>query len=1096
MHRLKKPLFLIWLFHKKLFKYLFFTLLTFVIVTLILSGIFTGVLYYGNKHGHLQDWINKGLNPIHLSYQTAKVSWSWGDPSLKLTGIEIMAPQTMSAPLKFDSISVDLGIWDSILHRQVITNDVTISGLNFDIAQGQNGGFEIAGFKQAEAKTSTSFKPDPELLNWFLAQREIYLENIHLRLQLRNDQILNLSLSEVGWTHHFDYDFKVKGSVAEIPASDLELEAELKPGDDPLDLNAWSADFEGYFIGKDFTPLLGKANIHNLAWLSGGGGINFEGSFAHQSLKNLALYVSLQNVNLSHVSNETSLLTSRFDEAISWNAKGNGAWQLSIKPMRDDNLIPSTVDINHNPAGVKVWEMKAQDINLSMVGQWIDFWFPPKTYTAKVWEYLNLSGIVSKLNFTVGPQGGSATLESQNLVLGKNPIFPNGWPASNVQTQMSWKLPKDNKTLADVTVTTLKLSNPWLNLHARGTIQVPVQKPEQALLNLQGSFSGKDLDAVKANYIPQDFVSKGLSEWLMQGLVKIPEASGTFIWQGKLDQIPYDKAPGLFQIKIHVIGGAIEPWESWPQITNITANLLFKNQLFTIDSNQAMTAGVPLHNVHFALDFSPPEKEIVITGQATPTAEQGLNYLAAMPITGKSIDKGLESIEVTGKLPIDLKLTIPLEENQPIVATGDVTFTKNDWSLSKGGTPLLNDITGQLHFVNDKISVEKANFNALNQNLTISIPESPLDHLRIMIQKFMLLSQTFDNLEMDVTPSDSGTVLTFTHPLVQGTLTLSNNDNPIMGRFSHLTLPIIAGDNSDKAAQDNLGKLADNPEKEEPILLGLVLGKLPALNITIDELDYGKNDLGEFFLESAPILNGIEIKHINLTSKNVAFDVTGQVQTVEDQDHFSAKGVLSSEDYGDLLTALNYPNMVSEGSGKIHFNLNWIAQLLNVNYSTLNGTVEFGLADGKLLQINAGFARIFGLVSLDTIFSTLSLNFQKVLSSGLTFDSISGGYTIKNGVATANKDGLRVTGPSLNMILRGQMDLANQTLNQTATVMPQVGNSIAIAAAVVGGPIAGIATWFADKLLGSTVFRNAGIDLKITGTFDKPVVSLFKPANS
>lgn len=1093
MHRFKKPLFLIWLFHKKLFKYLFITFISLVILTLILSGIFTGVLYYANAHGQLHKWLNSSINTVQISYNTAHVSWDWGDPSLSLTGVEIMAPQAMTQPLKFDSISIDLGIWSSILHRQLVTSNITVSGLNFDIIQEETGGFIIAGFNMGKGEAS-SFTFNPALADWFLAQREIYLNNIHLNVTLRNAQKLNMHIEELSWIHHFDYNFKIKGSILQIPNSHLELDANLNPGDSPMNLNDWSANFDGFMLGKDFTPLLGQTNLADLAWLSGGGSIQFNGAFSHQALQYLDLYLALENVNIGHHPSTTSLLTSNFDEAILWKSKRQGAWQLIIKPVHDDNYIPSTVDITYNPVGENTWQVKGQDIDLAMLGQWIDFWFPPDTYVSKTWRFLNLSGMLTNLNIAIGPKGGSANLSSKDLALGKNALFPQGWPATNVTMNTNWKLSQDQKTLAIVNINALNLENSWLSFALSGNVQIPKVNPANALLDVKGTFIGHNLEEVKANYIPRDFVDKGLSEWLSQGLVKIPKATGNFIWQGRLEEMPYNKAKGLFQIAVHTTDTTIQPWQGWPLISNITADLLFKNQNFTIDSNQATTAGVPIHEVHFTTDFAAQDKKIVIKGEATPTAEQGLNYLTLMPIIGKNVDTWLKSIQVTGSLPLHLEVDIPIHEHEPILAMGDMTFTKNNWSLSKGGDSLLSNITGKLHFENDKISVDSANFDALNQNLTVHILLSPLDHLRIIVKSFLLLGQTFEHLEMDVTAGEEGTLLTFIHPLVNGALTIQGGNAALVGHFKNFTLPLLSGTNSDAAAQSKIGKLATkqhDPQKEAPVLLGLILNKIPALNLTIENLDYGKNDLGEFFWESQPIPSGINIKHINLTSKNIRLNVAGEIQTLADQDHFSANGVLSSEDYGALLTSLNYPNMMTEGSGQIHFDLSWVAEFLNINFATMNGSVHFDLADGKLLQVNAGFARIFSIVSLDTIFSTLSLNFQKMLSSGLIFDSITGGYIIQNGVASANEDGVRIAGPSLNMTLRGEMDLANQTLNQTATVMPQVGNSIAIAAAVVGGPIAGVATWFADKLLSNTILRNAGVNLKITGSFNKPVVSLF-----
>lgn len=514
---------------------------------------------------------------------------------------------------------------------------------------------------------------------------------------------------------------------------------------------------------------------------------------------------------------------------------------------------------------------------------------------------------------------------------------------------------------------------------------------------------------------------------------------------------------------------------------------------------------MPVHNVHFEISDLRPHKikEIIVTGAAEPTGAQGLNYLASMPILDKSVSQWLRSIEVSGKLPVRLKITIPLEEHEPVVAAGNVVLQGNNWSLEKGGSPLLSNIRGTLRFRNDTIAVKQVRFNALDQNLKASIPGSPIDHLRVVIDGFAFLGATFDNLQMDVVAQSGQTVLQFQHPLVKGNLTITENGS-LLGRFSEFHLPVYSAaaptpgqanaGGANQTVDINQLEGGNEGQKNTPLLLGATLTNIPPLALTITQLYYGDNTLGEFYWQSQPVKNGIDIQHLNLTGAISNLNAQGLIRTIGGQDRFAVNGRLESGDYGTLLKNLAYPGLVSGGNGDIEFNLKWMGVLLDVNRASINGTVSFNIKNGKLLKVNTGFARIFGLVSLDTIFSAVSFNFQKMLSSGLAFDILQGSYTLANGIATAGQEGLRIAGPSLSMVLKGQMDLVNQTLNQTATVMPQVGNSIAVAAAVVGGPVAGVATWFADKLLSNTILRNAGVNLKITGPFNDPKVSVFKSA--
>ena len=74
------------------------------------------------------------------------------------------------------------------------------------------------------------------------------------------------------------------------------------------------------------------------------------------------------------------------------------------------------------------------------------------------------------------------------------------------------------------------------------------------------------------------------------------------------------------------------------------------------------------------------------------------------------------------------------------------------------------------------------------------------------------------------------------------------------------------------------------------------------------------------------------------------------------------------------------------------------------------------------------------------------------------------------------------------MVLRGDINLADKTLDQNVVVMPQVGGGIALAAGLIGGPIVGVATWVADKVLTSTVLRDHGLLFHVSRPWDNPVV--------
>ncbi len=1073
---------------KKLFKCLCVILLALLGLTVLLSLLLTGTLYYANAHGQLQPWLNERLGAVQVSYQKAEVSWHHFDPTLSLEGVVISDRSELASSIHFDSISVSFGIWHSILRANLVTDNITLKGLSLRILQNKDGSFDLLGLHQ---KSTAPFEPSPLLTKWFLAQTQIHLENIVADVSLHNGQHLTFNIDDLNWQQDSQYHFNLLAHISEIPNSQMKLNASLYPGLNPLDLEAWHIVFQGVFKGDDFTPLFANQRFYNFSWVAGGGDLNFKGNIANGGMQDFKMEVDLKNLNLAHVSS-SNILASRFDELIEWQALPKEAWKLNLKLMGEDDGVPSQLQIFYTPNSKMVWNMQGEDIPFSLIGEWVAFWFPANSYTIKAWQSLKPSGAIQTLTLADGPSGGSIQNTTLDFTIGSNPIFPSGWPKSVIKLGMRWSKPPGKVNFANVSLQQLSLSNPWINLNLRGSLNIPQKNRLYPKVDLQGTLTGKNLGQVKLFYIPHEIVPEALSQWLTQGLLVLPKVTGTFTLQGNLAQFPFEKGNGLFQIALHVSNTSILPWTGWPAIKEVTGEVLFKNQKLTIDADQASTTGVPLHHVHFEIADLRPHfiKEIVIQGDAVPTGAAGLNYLADMPIIhNPRLTDWLRSQNLSGSLPLHLEITIPLHEpNEGVVAVGDVRFQNNNWAFSQNEAPFLSNLNGHLHFENAEISSDDLSFEALNQPLYATIPQSSLDHLKVFFAHFNFLGQDFPELEMDIDSSGSQTILNFTHPLLKGNLYLTHNAKEIVAHFSEFHLPLINRAQSIENGETGAGST--------PVLLGSLFSHVPALNITVDQLDYGVSKLGQFFWESVPTPTGVQINHMNLTSPDISLNLAGQIETLAGLDHFSVAGMLGSQNFGNFVTDLNYPNVMSEGRGQIDFNLNLAGSLAKPNLQTLNGTLDFDLNNGKFLKINAGLARIFGLVSLDTIFSTLSFNFQNMMSEGLAFDSLSGGYKIKNGVATTGGKGVVMMGPSVNVTLTGQMDLALQTLKQKATVMPQVGNSIAIAAAIVATPIAGIATWFADKILANTLLKSAGITYHVTGTFDKPVVALFTPEHS
>ena len=98
---------------------------------------------------------------------------------------------------------------------------------------------------------------------------------------------------------------------------------------------------------------------------------------------------------------------------------------------------------------------------------------------------------------------------------------------------------------------------------------------------------------------------------------------------------------------------------------------------------------------------------------------------------------------------------------------------------------------------------------------------------------------------------------------------------------------------------------------------------------------------------------------------------------------------------------------------------------------------------------------------------------------------------IERGIATT--DNFKIEGPAARVVMKGAVDLARETQNLRVRITPFLGETVSIAGALIGGPVAGIATFLAQKVLRDPIDRMAAYEYDVTGTWKDPQVAKVAP---
>lgn len=263
------------------------------------------------------------------------------------------------------------------------------------------------------------------------------------------------------------------------------------------------------------------------------------------------------------------------------------------------------------------------------------------------------------------------------------------------------------------------------------------------------------------------------------------------------------------------------------------------------------------------------------------------------------------------------------------------------------------------------------------------------------------------------------------------------------------------------------------------------LEKVPPLNFLCRSCRIDEKDLGEVELILSPLDDGFSIEKMTLKKDSDELTLKGFWRHSEERGFSALSGSLSSEDLGDLLRDYGLETAIRDSAAVIDFDLNWQDHLHQFEWESLNGEIKWDLEKGYLAEVSDGGARLFSMLSLDSILRKLTLDFRDIFSQGMFFTDLTGSVQVEDGVANTND--AQLLGSAGDMEIRGWTDMNTGELNYNLTYAPKVTSSLPIILAWMVNPPSGLAALFIDKVLHDAKVISR-LRYQVTGTIDDPVV--------
>jgi len=310
-------------------------------------------------------------------------------------------------------------------------------------------------------------------------------------------------------------------------------------------------------------------------------------------------------------------------------------------------------------------------------------------------------------------------------------------------------------------------------------------------------------------------------------------------------------------------------------------------------------------------------------------------------------------------------------------------------------------------------------------------------------------------------------------PARRGSESLREQPARVSAQFKQLTIPAAA-----PATATAEGK-------------NMTAADFPTLDVTVEDFRLQERSLGRLEAVARGAPEGMVIDSLQLTHPDSIFRMSGLWRDGAPSET-RAELNLKVLDAGRFLSRFGYADTLKRGSVEIQGNATWTGSPADFSFATLAGQLDFKARGGQFLKINPGAGKLLGVLSLQSLPRRLSFDFRDIFNEGYAFDDISATLRIARGVVYS--DDFKMRGPAAKVNMSGMADLNQESVQLRVKVIPKLSEGVAVAGALIAGPLAGVGALAAQKLLRDPFEEAISQEYMVIGPWQSPdVKKLSKP---
>jgi len=644
---------------------------------------------------------------LPVEIQSIDAAIHWFSPRLRLLGVSVFDEKNKVPLFNFEEAFVELDVIGSIVHQDIIVDDIGLIGAELSIEKLSEKEWLIQGIKF----TSEGSSELPEKFLYMIQNSDYLLHDSDIYYQDHTGEKLNLRLVNVNINvknnfNNHDIKFSMNlpeaygeyiAVVANLNGDITSLDGDIYVEASKLKLRQWNQKFQ-------------LIKTHQLDAIAD---VNIWASLDENNFEELETRFSLSNVLIKNNSTNSSWSTNYLSSDIRYMRDEGDDWSVAVKDFhfgeqfqaiwgRKINALASADENNYyisadflrikqlreiaNVLFTKQQLSKLRDFDKYQLSSDIynlNIKLPREVTEENIWEELYLDASVLDITFNDKANGISAAgvdaslhyddfrlsveIDTEDAELMLENLFREKIVADVIEgelvlekTDLDWRLLTEN----------LQIQNSQINTFSR--FNIIFNHDESTFVDIQTNFYDGRAKYAK-HYLPVGIMSEGLVDWLDMSIIDGTVNEGQFILHGNLSDFPYDSNNGVFQVLFNAEAASIRFLEEWPLITDTSAKIKFNNSSLVVNQAGASTQNGILSNGYAEIN-NLIDPHLTVKLDAHSKLDDMQSYVWNSPLDDVLGD-ALKLFQFEGESHLSLQLDVPLnEDDADVVIDGHLAF--------------------------------------------------------------------------------------------------------------------------------------------------------------------------------------------------------------------------------------------------------------------------------------------------------------------------------------------------------------------------------------------------------------------------------------